>query len=88
MDWHEENDLGAIESDKKVETPHPPTHVLELKVPLPTRWSSPCYMIERCATVTLVWNPFNVGYSCLFGIASVYEWSYFAFQMVGIVAVH
>ena len=63
VDWHEEDDPGAVQPAKKGETPQPPTRVLELKVPVPTRWSSLCYMIERCATVTVVWDLFNVGYS-------------------------
>ena len=40
---------------------------------VPTRCSSLWYMIERCAAVMVVWDPFNVGCSCLFSIASVCE---------------
>ena len=81
VDWHEEDDPGAVQPVKKGDTPQPPSRVLELKLPVPTRWSSLCYMIERCTVVTVVWHPFDVGCSCLFGIASVCEWSYFAFQI-------
>ena len=47
MDWHEEDDPCAVHPVKKGETPQPPTRVLELKLPVPTRWSSVWYMIER-----------------------------------------
>ena len=82
MDWHEENDLGAIQPVKKGQTPKSPNRVLELKLPVPTQWSSVWYMIERCATVTVIWHPFHGGCSCLFGIASVCEWSYFVFRLL------
>ena len=87
VDWHEEDDPRAVQPVKKGETPQPPSRVLELKLPVPTRWSSLCYMIERCAAVTVVWHPFDVGCSCLFGNASVCEWSYFVFQIAGIAAI-
>ena len=47
VDWHEEDDPGADQAGKKGETPEPPTRVLELKLQVPTRWSSVWYMIER-----------------------------------------
>ena len=47
VDWHEEDDPRAVQLVKKGETPQPPTRVLELKLPVPTRWSSVWYMIER-----------------------------------------
>ena len=47
VDWHEEDDPGAVQPMKKGETPQPPSRVLELKLPVPTQWSSLCYMIER-----------------------------------------
>ena len=87
MDWREEDDPRAIQPRKKGETPQPPTHVLELKLLVPTRWSSVWYMIERCAIVTVVWHPFHGGCCCLFGIASVFKWCYFAFQIVGVAAI-
>ena len=40
VDWHEEDDPRAVQLAKKGETPQPPTCVLELKLPVPTRWSS------------------------------------------------
>ena len=88
MDWHEEDDSGAVQLVKKGETPQPPRRVLELKLPVPTRWSSVWYMIERCAIVTIIWHPFHGGCSCLFGIASVCEWCHFVFQIAGIAAIH
>ena len=88
VDWHEEDDPHAVQSVKKGETPQPPTRVLELKLPVPTRWSSVWYMIERWAAVTVVWHPFHRECSCLFAIASVCEWSYFIFQIAGISAIH
>ena len=87
VDWHKEDDPSPIQLVKKSETPQPPTHVLELKLPVPTRWSSVWYMIERCAAVIVVWHPFHGGCSCLFGIASVSEWSYYVFQIASIVAI-
>ena len=87
VDWHEEDDPRAVQPVKKGETPQPPTRVLELKLPVPTQWSSVWYMIERCAAVTVVWHPFHGECSCLFAIASVCEWSYFVFQIAGIVAI-
>ena len=48
MDWHEQDDPAAVQPAKKGETAQSPTHVLKLKVPLPTRWSSLYYIIERC----------------------------------------
>ena len=87
MDWHEELDLVAVQPVKKGEPAQPPTRVLEFKLPVPTQGSNLCYMIERSAIVTVAWDLFNVGYSCLFGTASICEWSYFAFQIVGIVAI-
>ena len=87
VDWHEEDDPRAVQLRKKGETPQPPTRVLELKLPVPTRWSSVWYMIERCAAVTVVWHPFHGECSCLFAIASVCEWSYFVFQIAGIAAI-
>jgi len=54
VDWHEEDDPGADRAGKKGETPPPPTRVLELKLPVPTRWSSVWYMTERYAAVTVV----------------------------------
>ena len=47
VDWHEEDDPRAVQPGKKDETRQPPTRVLELKLPVPTRWSSVWYMIER-----------------------------------------
>ena len=44
MDWHEEDDPRADQARKKGETPEPPTRVLELKLPVPTRWSSVWYI--------------------------------------------
>ena len=85
VDWHEEDDPTAVEPNKKGQTPQSPTSVLELKVPMGTRWSNLCYMVERCTAVMVLWDPFNVGCSCLFDIALVYDWLYFAFQIVGIV---
>ena len=73
VDWHEEGDLNAVQPVKKGETPQPPSHVLELKLPVPTQWSTVWYMIEKCAAVTVVWHPFHGGCSCLFGIALVCE---------------
>ena len=58
VDWHEEDDPSSLESDKSVAIQ--PTCVLELKVPVPTQWSSLCYVIERCAKITIVWDPFNM----------------------------
>ena len=87
MNWHEEDDPHAVQPVKKGETPQRPTHVLELKLSVPTRWSSVWYMIERCATVTVLWHPFHRECSCLFAIALVCEWSYFVFQIAGIVAI-
>ena len=87
VDWYEEDDLGAVQPMKKHNSTQPPTHVLELKLPVLTWWSSLCYIIERCAAITVVWYPFDVGCSFLFGIASVCEWSYFAFQTAGIAAI-
>ena len=87
VDWHKEDSSSAIYPMKKSETPQPPSHVLELKRPLPTRWSIVWCMIERCAVVIVVWHPFDGGCSCLFGIASVCEWSYFVFQIAGIAAI-
>ena len=79
VDWPEEGEPGAVQPVKKGDIAQPPSRVLELKFLVPTRWSSLCYMIERCAAITVVCHPFDVGCSCLFGIASVCEWSYFAF---------
>ena len=87
VDWHEEGDPGDVQPVKKGDTAQPPTCVLELKLLVPKRWSSLCYMIERCAIVIVVWDPFDVGCFCLFSIALVSEWSYFAFQIVGFVAI-
>ena len=39
-------------------------------------------MIERCATVIVVWHPFHGECSCLFAIASVCEWSYSIFRLL------
>ena len=36
---------------KKGDTTQPPIRVLELKVQVPTRWSSLCYIIERCGAI-------------------------------------
>ena len=79
MGLHEEDDPTAVQLVKKGETTQPSTRVLELKLPVPTRWSSLCYMIERCTAVMVAWDPFDVGRSYLFGIVSVCEWSYSAF---------
>ena len=84
VDWHEEDDPATIQPMMKGDTAPPPNHVLELKLPVPTQWSSVCYMIERCAVVMVVWDPFDAGCSCLFGIASVSEWSYFALQILAL----
>ena len=73
VDWHEVDDLGVVQPVKKGEIPQPPSCVLELKLLVPTQWSSVWYMIERCATITVVWHPFHWGCSCLFGIALVCE---------------
>ena len=81
MDWHEEDNTVVVQTMKKGDNAQPPSRVLELRPSVPTRWSSFCYMIQRCAAVTVVWDPFDVGCSCLFGIASVFESSYFAFQI-------
>ena len=62
VDQHEEDDPGATKLDKAA-TPHPPTRVLDLKVPVPTRWSRVSYMIYKCAIVMVVWDPFNMGYT-------------------------
>ena len=51
VDWHEEDDLVAIQPVKKGETPQLPNRVLELKLPVPTRWSSVWYKIESCIAV-------------------------------------
>ena len=48
VNWHEEDDLGTIESDTEAATLHLPTRMLELKVLVPETWPSLCYMIERC----------------------------------------
>ena len=82
VDWHEEDDPRAVQPVKKGETPQSPTCVLELKLPVPTRWSSVWYMIERCAVVIVVWHPFHEKCSCLFAIASVCEWSYLFFRLL------
>ena len=37
VDWLEEDDPRAVQPVKKGETPQPPTRVLELKLPVPTR---------------------------------------------------
>ena len=87
MDWHEEDDPGADQARKKGETPQPPSYVLELKLPVPTQYSSIWYMIERCAAVIVVRHLFHGECSCLFAIASVCEWSYFVFQIAAIVAI-
>ena len=87
MDWHEEDDPCVVQPGKKGETPQPPPRVLELKLPVPTRWSSVWYMIERCTVVTAVWHPFHGECSCLLAIALVCEWSYFVFEIAGIAAI-
>ena len=87
MDWHGEDDLAAVQPVMKGETAQPPTHVLELEFLVPTQWSSLCYMIARCIVGTVGWDPFTMGCSCLFGITSVCERSYFAFWIVGIAAI-
>ena len=40
VDWHEEDDPRAVQPVKKCETPQPPIRMLELKLPVPTRWLS------------------------------------------------
>ena len=60
VDWHEEDDPAAVQPVKKGVTAQRPTHVLELEVPVPTRWSTLCYMTERCTAVTVLWDPFSV----------------------------
>ena len=55
----EEDDPRVVQPVKKGETPQPPPRVLELKLPVPTRWSSVWYMIERCDAITVVWHPFH-----------------------------
>ena len=82
MDWHEEDEPGVVQPVKKGETPQPPSRVLGLKLLVPTQWPSVWYMIERCAAIIVVWHPFHGGCSCLFGIASVCEWSYFVFRLL------
>ena len=47
VDWHDEDDPRVVQPVKKGETPQPPTRVLELKLPVPTRSSNVWYMIER-----------------------------------------
>ena len=84
MDWHEVDDPSAIESYTEATTPHPPTDVLELEVPVPTQWSGLCYMIERCATITLLWDPFCVEYSLLFGIALVFNCPILPFRLLAL----
>ena len=59
--WHEEDDPSAVELDNDVTIAQATTRVLELKVPVPTRWSSLFYMIERCTTVAVLWDLFKYG---------------------------